>query len=220
LQVCTPSAPAGPPRLVSGLDGDISESQHDELADLATSAERGDPVALRTLLTTIMPVLLRVVRRVLGQGHPELEDVAYEAAHAVLEGLPRFRREGTFRHYACRVAAFTAINVRRREATEKRSHRREHFDVELCAAGCPGPEQQALAASLVPIVRELVATLPQILAEALVLHVVLGYTVEEIARACSAPAETVRSRLRLARKALHKRALAHPALLEAWEVQP
>ncbi len=52
------------------------------------------------------------------------------------------------------------------------------------------------------------------------LHVILGYTVEEIARACHAPTETVRSRLKLARKALHRRALANPALLEALEIGP
>ncbi|MBN2192846.1 MAG: sigma-70 family RNA polymerase sigma factor [Polyangiaceae bacterium] len=203
---------------MSCLEDNVSAVRHDELADLAAAAERGEPVALRTLLTTIMPLLLRVVRRVLGPGHPELEDVAFQAAHAVLEGLPRFRREGTLRHYACRVAAFTAMNVRRSEAAEKRSHRREHFDVDLCAAGGPGPEQEAASASLTPIVRELVATLPQMLAESLMLHVVLGYTVEEIAQACGVPGETVRSRLRLARRALRKRVLSSPTLLEALEV--
>jgi len=195
-----------------------SAPQHDELATVAAAAERGDPVAIRTLLTTLMPHLLRVVRRVLGAGYPDVEDVVYEAAHAVLDGLPRFRGEGTLRHYACRVAAFTATNARRQNLAQKRSHRLVGIDVELCAARGPCPEQQALNASLTPIVRELVATLPEALAEALTLHVILGYTVQEISQTCDVPMETVRSRLRLARQALRKRVLGNPALLEALEV--
>jgi RNA polymerase sigma-70 factor (ECF subfamily) len=57
--------------------------------------------------------------------------------------------------------------------------------------------------------------LPDTLAEALALHVVLGYTVAEIAQAASLPLETVRSRLRLAKQALRKRVLNSPKLREA-----
>lgn len=217
MQACPSNAPEFGTE--SCLEGPLSAPKHDELADLAEAADRGDPIALRTLLNTIMPLLVRVVRRVLGPRHPEIEDVAFEAGHAVLEGLPRFRREGTFRSYACRIAAFTAMNVRRGEATEKRSHRRESLDVELCAAAGPGPEQEAATLSLTPVVRELVATLPSVLAEALLLHVIFGYTVEEIAKTCDAPLETVRSRLRLARQALRKRVLESPKLLEALEIE-
>ena len=202
------------------VDSSRSGGQHDELGALATIAARGDPVAIRTLLTTIMPLLLRVVRRVLGPGHPDLEDVAFEAAQAVLEGLPSFRREATLRHYACRVAAFAATNARRRELAGKRQRQREHIDVDRFAAASPGPEQRVQTESLVPVVRELLATLPEPLAEALTLHVILGYTVSEIARSCAVPAETVRSRLRLARQALRRRALSNPILREALEVDP
>lgn len=206
---------AGPPV----RDGALG-AWRDELTVLAAAAQRGEPVAQRTLLATLVPQLLRVVRRVLGPSHPDLEDVTYEAAHAVLEGLPRFRGEGSLRHYACRVAAFTAMNVRRREATARRAHRSEGIDVERLAAGDPGPEQQLAVASLAPIVRELVATLPQPLAEALTLHVILGYTVHEIAQAEAIPPETVRSRLRLARHALRRRVLGNPLLIESLEVEP
>jgi RNA polymerase sigma factor (sigma-70 family) len=201
-------------------EGGASTRQHDELTAVAAAAERGDPVAIRTLLTALTPHLLRVARRVLGPAHPDLEDVVYEAAYAVLDGLPRFRGEATMLHYACRVAAFTATNARRRDLTQKRSHRNESIDVEVCSAEGPGPEQQALSSSLIPIVRELVATLPEATAEALTLHVILGYTVQEISETCDVPVETVRSRLRLARQALRRRVLDNPILLEALEVEP
>jgi RNA polymerase sigma-70 factor (ECF subfamily) len=210
------------PRLLRGLGAKAPEpapKRHDELAALANDAADGNAKALRTLLTTLTPQLLRVVRRVLGKDHPDLEDVTYEAAYAVLEGLPRFRGDSSVRHYACRVAALTAMNVRRRECTAKRSREREVVDPETFASEGFLPDQAAHHNSLVPIVRELVATLPDALAEALTLHVILGYTVNEIAESSETPVETVRSRLRLAKRSLRKRALGHPTLGEVMEVE-
>lgn len=191
--------------------------RHDELARLAEDATRGSEPALRTLLTTLTPLLLRVVRRVLGPTHPDLEDVTHEASYAVLDALPRFRGEGTVRHFACRVAVLTAMNVQRRELAAKRARQREQADPEHLASQMPGPDYHAESNSLLPIVRELMCTLPEQLAEALTLHVVLGYTVAEIAGSSGVPLETVRSRLRLAKQSLRKRALGYPALREVME---
>jgi RNA polymerase sigma factor (sigma-70 family) len=189
--------------------------RRDELLGLSAAVQRGDAQALRTFLSAILPQLLRVVRSVLGPNHPDLEDVAYEAAYAVVEGLPRFRGEGTVLHFACRVTVLSAMNVRRRDAAQKRALTRVPAELDEVALDEPNPEENAQTASLVPIVRELLATLPDALAEALALHVVLGYTVVEIAEAASLPVETVRSRLRLAKQALRKRVLNNPKLREA-----
>src|SRR5262245_62012642 len=105
------------------------EGRRDEFAELLVAVRSGDQAALRTFLVALVPPLLRVVRRVLGPGHPDVEDVAYEAAYAVVEKLPQFRGEGTLLHFACRVAVLAAMNVRRREATQKRARRREAWDV-------------------------------------------------------------------------------------------
>lgn len=189
--------------------------RRDELLGLAGAVQRGDAQALSTFLSAIVPQLLRVVRSVLGPEHPDLEDVAYEAAYAVVEGLPRFRGEGTVLHFACRVTVLSAMNVRRRDAAQKRALRRAPTDLDQVELDAPNPEENAQAAALAPIVRELLATLPDALAEALALHVVLGYTVAEIAQTASLPVETVRSRLRLAKQALRKRVLTNPRLREA-----
>lgn len=189
--------------------------RRDELLGLAAAVQRGDALALSTFLSAIVPQLLRVVRSVLGPQHPDLEDVAYEAAYAVVEGLPRFRGEGTVLHFACRVTVLSAMNVRRRDAAQKRALQRAPTDLDQVELDAPNPEENAQAAALAPIVRELMATLPDALAEALALHVVLGYTVGEIAQTASLPIETVRSRLRLAKQALRKRVLNNPRLREA-----
>ena len=192
--------------------------RRDELLGLAEAVQRGDAQALSTFLSAIVPQLLRVVRSVLGPEHADLEDVAYEAAYAVVEGLPRFRGEGTVLHFACRVTVLSAMNVRRRDAAQKRALMRAPMELDEVELDAPNPEQNAQAAALAPIVRELLATLPDALAEALALHVVLGYTVVEIAQSASLPVETVRSRLRLAKQALRKRVLSNPRLREAVDL--
>jgi RNA polymerase sigma-70 factor (ECF subfamily) len=191
---------------------------HDELAALARAVQGGDPAALRTFLSAIVPQLIRVVRRVLGPGHLDVEDVAQEAAYAVVDALPRFRGEGTVLHFACRTAVLTAMNVRRRERAQKRDAVRDPLDLDDLAADEPSPEMLAVRGSLAPVVRELLDTLPEASAETLALHIVLGYTVVEVAEVTRVPAETVRSRLRLAKQALRKRILAHADLREAAEV--
>jgi len=60
--------------------------------------------------------------------------------------------------------------------------------------------------------------LPTSQAEALVLHVALGFTVEEVAAAVGRSVETVRSRLRLAKQAVRDRIEASPALGEILRV--
>jgi RNA polymerase sigma-70 factor (ECF subfamily) len=184
------------------------------------AVKAGDAGALRTFLSTIVPHQMRVVRRVLGPGRIDVEDVAYEAAYATVDGLGRFRGEGTVLHFACRVAALVAMNARRADATRKRAGVRDDRASEALPSEAPSPEDAARAASLAPIVRELFATLSPPLAEALALHVVLGYTVAEIAEAASVPEETVRSRLRLGKQALRKRVLSHPVLREAVGSDP
>jgi RNA polymerase sigma factor (sigma-70 family) len=192
---------------------DASAAQSDGLAELARSAAQGDPVAVRTLLVSVGPHLLRVVRRVVGRENPDVEDVVQESAAALLDALPRFRGESTVLHFVCRVTLLTAMNARRRETTRKRlSFREDSIGVEQMQSPLPGPDASASARACADLVRELLDSLPLEQAEALALHCVLGYTVAEIADTARVPQETVRSRLRLAKRALRERAQGDPRI--------
>ena len=70
------------------------------------------------------------------------------------------------------------------------------------------------------VLRALCEELPETQSEALVMHFVLEFTVEEIARASAAPVNTVRSRLRLAKETLRRRIEADPVLRDSLEVLP
>jgi RNA polymerase sigma factor (sigma-70 family) len=192
--------------------------RHDDLAELAEAARGGQPRAVRTFVVAIGPALLWVARRMLGRDHPEVEDLAQEAALNVLEALPRYRGECSVLHFARRVAVLTAMNARRRhEATKRTLLRLSTADVESLPALQPGPDAAAARRTAAMAVRSLLTTLPEPQAEALALHCVLGFTTTEIAASAGVPLETVRSRLRLAKQALRRRMLGDPALKEVIE---
>ncbi|HEY4105329.1 MAG TPA: sigma-70 family RNA polymerase sigma factor [Polyangiaceae bacterium] len=190
----------------------------DALGALAEAAARGERAAVHTFLVTVGPHLLRVVRRVLGANHPDVDDVAQESAFAVMDALPRHRGESTVLHFACRVAVLTAMTVRRREATRKRHSEREHaLEVEEMPSPALAPDAAWSAQASAELVRELLDSLPLAQAEVLALHCVLGYTVPEIAESAGIPPETVRSRLRVAKEALRERVLGEPRLADSAE---
>src|SRR5262245_29256113 len=74
----------------------------DPLAALARAAAAGDADATQTLVSSVAPALLRVVRGVFGAGHPDVEDIVQEAAVGFVSALATFRGECTVLHYACR----------------------------------------------------------------------------------------------------------------------
>ena len=199
-------------RLLRFVVGDRS-AQPDALALVAAAAVAGDRRAIRTFLLTVMPHVLRVVRRVLGGQHPDVDDVAQESAFSLMEALPRHRGECTVLHFACRVAVLTAMRFRRRDAAQKRSSTRDgDAQPELFASSSPAPDSELIAQARAQVVRDLLDTLPIEQAEVLAMHCVLGYTVREIADASRTPVETIRSRLRLAKQALRDRVARDPEL--------
>jgi RNA polymerase sigma-70 factor (ECF subfamily) len=192
----------------------------DPLKSLVSAATGGDENAERTLLVTLGPALLRAVRGVLGGSNPDVEDALQDSMAALHAALPRFRGECGTLHFACRVAVQTALNARRR-ASYRNRHTPSVSPDELSelAADERSPAEAQAAASRRDALRRLLDELPPVQAEALVLHVVLGYSIDETARATDSPRDTVRSRLRTALGALRARVGADGALLEILDVQ-
>jgi RNA polymerase sigma-70 factor (ECF subfamily) len=189
----------------------------DPLSEVARRASDGHREAVHELLVAIGPSLLKVARQILGPAHPELHDVAQEAAFGMLRALSRFRGECTVRHFACRVAVLAAMNVRRRDVSQ-RSKVKHLWDEQHDAAGTASPEQLLLDRRAAGAVRELLGQLPLAQAEVLGLHYVVGLTAQEIAAVTQAPVETVRSRLRLGRQALKERVLEDRELRDVMGV--
>ncbi len=185
----------------------------DDLRELAARAASGDARATRRVLERVAPSVHRVVRAVLGpsagRGSP-VEDVTQDALLAVVHALGAFRGECGFVHYACRIAARTATAARRARAAEAHLEPLED-DLPLAGDDPEAPRRRAL-------VRSLVDELPEAQAETLVLRVMLGFSLAEVAQATGVPQNTVRSRLRLAKEALKSRIEQDETLAELLEV--
>ena len=200
--------------------GSAPESRHpgpvevtDPLARLMSEAASGDRVALSRLLRALGPQVLRVARGVLGSSHPEVEDAAQESLVAIAGAIGSFRGECSVKHFACHIAARKCVAVRRR--AKARDERRR----ELASIPPPPPAAPTTPARIRrEALRALLETLPEEQAETLVLRVVMGFSLAEVAEATDAPINTVRSRVRLSKEALRRRIEEDPALAETLEV--
>jgi RNA polymerase sigma-70 factor (ECF subfamily) len=189
----------------------------DPLAALASAARAGDKAALGRLLRALGPRLLRVVRGVLGAGHPELEDTLQEALVLVVRALDSFRGDGEVEGYAVRITLRAAIAARRKH----RARTAPLDDLENAPESTTGDASEPDAVEATrrrEIFRTLLDSLPEAQAETLVLRAILGMSLQETASLTGVPENTVRSRMRLAREALRERIEADPAVIETLEV--
>jgi len=183
----------------------------DPLGILARRATEGDEAAMRQLLRSVAGPLLAAVKAIAGRRTPDLEDIAQETLVAFVQALPAFRGECSVMHYASRIAVRTAMAARRRRAA--RDHRLDALeDAEPEEQLAVSPGEEAWAAKRRELLRALLDELPEVQADTLALRVALGYSMQEVADATSAPVNTVRSRLRLAKEALRRRIEQDPAL--------
>lgn len=193
---------------------EVPDGESDPLAPLLADALERDPKALRQLVDGVAPDVLRVIGLIVGAGSSDVDDLTQEALLAFVRSLPQFRGECTLRRYARRIAARTAMTNRRR-AARKAAHHERWQQGEL---GEPGIAASSSSERRRAILRELLIELPEAQAEVLVLRIVLGCSLREIAGATGAPLNTVRSRLRIAKEALRRRITDDPMLRELFEV--
>lgn len=176
----------------------------DELLMVAREAAQGSPGAVRTLVMHVGPAMLMTVRKILGNGHPDVDDVAQDAIIALLDALTGFRGESSVMTFAHRVALLTALAARRKNATRQKYHHVAALEPETTSS-TQSPQSLLVAKQRRTVVLKLLDELPESTAEALGLHFILGMTVEEIAGVANVPENTVWSRLRLGKQALRRR---------------
>ena len=208
LLECADVSPAG--------GGEVSERRPDELLVLARAAAAGDPSAASTLVSQVGSTILSTVRQVLGRAHADTDDIAQEATIAFLASLASFRGDSSTRRYAQRVALFAALSARRRTVARQRLLEAEPESAVLGEMAAGGPWADVVAARRRDVLRQVLDALPDVIAEALALHFILGYTVDEIAHATSSPANTIWSRLRLGKKALRRAVRRDPRLVDLF----
>jgi RNA polymerase sigma-70 factor, ECF subfamily len=181
--------------------------------ELARTAAAGDVRATRRLLEIVGPRVARTVRAVMGSRHPEAEDAAQLALIGFIQALPSFRGECDPSQFAARIAVRTAGAVRRRSRARLGTVD-DGADVDSLEA----PPEEMEATRRKEFVRGLLDAIPDEQAEVLVLRIMLGWALKDIAATSGAPLNTVRSRLRLAKEAVRRRIADDPVLAEFLEL--
>ncbi len=168
---------------------------------------------MHQLILALSPVMIGATRRVMGSHDSDIQDALQESSVGLLRALSSFRSGCSVKHFASRIATFTALKVRRSRRY------REHFtpvappeDADATEATGPHAEGLAMQERTREALRRLLDDLPESQAQALTLYVVLGFTVQEIASAEGIPENTVRSRLRLGKQALRAKIDSTPQL--------
>lgn len=188
------------------------------LVALAREAAEGDSVAMAKLLRTIAPKLVAVVRAILGGGHPDVDDTVQQTLIGFVQGLPAFRGECDPTGYGRVIAVRTAVAARKR-ARVRGARNDDDAETDHLVAGNASPREHAVSSRRKEALRDLLAELPPEQGEAFAMRIVLGCSLEEIAKQSNAPVNTIRSRLRLAKERLKSRIESDPVLLETLEMQ-
>jgi RNA polymerase sigma-70 factor (ECF subfamily) len=172
---------------------------------LAEGAQNGaDLRSLEQLVRNLEPAVRRTCRGVLGGGHADLEDAVQDCLLEVVRALPNYRFQGDFLHYANKISLRVASLTRRRS-----TERRVRFDTLDAAVSLENEAPQPTSASdeldRARQLRRVLRALPGSQAEALSLHFVLGFSVDEAAALTHVSPNTVKTRIRLGKRRLLRR---------------
>lgn len=189
-----------------------SSSDHAFALDAVRRAQAGDTEAVRTFLQAIAPTVRRTCTNVLGGAHTDLEDSIQESLFASAKALRNYRFDGDIRHYVAKIALRISIAARR--SSVARWHRQGSLQTQP-AAELPESPGEDWSSGEVDLVRRILERLPSAQREALLLRVVWGFTVEEIATMTAVSQNTVKTRLRLGKNAL-RRSQGNQSLWRRW----
>ena len=170
-----------------------------QLRALIDAAVGGDPHAAQALLLRVLSRVRNLIRYLV-RGE-DVDDLAQDVLLKLLERLPSYRGEGRFEAWVDAVTLRVTLRSMGKRRLDRSRFSREMPD-EAPAASDPAPSPRQLASKRAV---EALDHLPAAQRVALVMHHVLGMTVNEIAEEVDAPGETVRSRLRVGMRQLRER---------------
>jgi RNA polymerase sigma-70 factor, ECF subfamily len=165
----------------------------ERLDAVVAEAVAGDRDALREVLETIRPVVVRYCRARIGTAERSglsADDVAQEVCLAAMMALPRYQDQG--RPFLAFVYGIAAHKVADAHRAAGRNRAEPTEVVPERSSGDAGPEQLAINADAGERMNALLKVLPEKQREILILRVVVGLSAEETADAVGSTAGAVR----------------------------
>jgi len=165
----------------------------DRLDAAVAEAVAGSRDALREVLETIRPIVVRYVRARVGTAERSglsADDVAQEVCLAAIQALPRYQDQGRpFLAFVYGIAAHKVADAHRaagRNRAEPTDVVPERYSLDA------GPEQIAMQSDSAARMNRLLAVLPDKQREILILRIVVGMSAEETADAVGSTPGAVR----------------------------
>jgi RNA polymerase sigma-70 factor (ECF subfamily) len=186
---------------------DASRPAAPEVAALVERARQRDPDAFRRLFNAHVGTVHRVVRRMVG-ARPEVDDLVQTAFVEAFRSLPDFRGDALFSTWLTRIAVRVAWRGRRRRFTAAIVTPLD--ETPEIASPAPGPERVTAARETLALVESLLDELRPKRRAAFVLHVLEGYSMEEVAAILSASTAAVKVRVHDARRHIERRMKQRP----------
>jgi len=183
-----------------------------QVAALVDRARRRDPAAFRDLFQTHVGSVQRVVRRMVGAS-ADVEDLVQTAFVEAFRSLPDFRGDALFSTWLTRIAMRVTMRAARRRHPREPSLDEMMMDPASPAAG---PEQVTAARETLALVETLLAELRPKRRAAFVLHVLEGYSMEEVAAILSASTTAVKVRVHDARRHIERRLKQNPGMVAVF----
>jgi RNA polymerase sigma-70 factor (ECF subfamily) len=177
---------------------------------------RGDPDAATALHDRLRPVVERSIRRILGPGDRDHEDLAQQAMIEVVYTIDRFRGDCPLDAWASTVAAHVVYNHIRRRTTERKIFESMRFGdaSDDMPASSRSLSREAAARSALRRVMTHLDGIDEAKAWAYVLHDVCGYDLREVAEITGASVAAAQSRLVRGRRELMERLANDPELAQ------
>jgi RNA polymerase sigma-70 factor (ECF subfamily) len=169
-----------------------------------------DRDAARRLLERIGPRVRHTVRLLVGRDD-ELEDYIHSCFLAILENLGKYKGTGPIEAWAGQLTYRVLMRQLKRR---RRNERTVTLVAEDTGVVLTTPEREVMQRSRTDLWAAHLGKLPEKRRETLVLRLVYGYSVAEVADLTGAPLNTVRDRIRVGLKELRQSLAVDPAALE------
>ncbi len=181
--------------------------------ELLTEVRRGDPGAATAFHDRVRPQVDRTVRRLLGAGDPDREDIAQLALIELVSTIDRYRGDCSLDAWTSTLTARVVYKAIRRRRTERRLFAGvAPADAETGVARQRAPE--TWTHDLLPRVLGHLRAIDESRAWAFLLHDVWGYDLREMADIMDVSVAAAQSRLVRGRRELHARIARDPELAD------
>jgi RNA polymerase sigma-70 factor (ECF subfamily) len=211
-------------RLVSGSSlpaRTVSPALDD--SELLAALRAGDTAAAAALHDRVRPQVDRTVRRLLGPGDFDGEDVAQQAMIELVGTIDRYRGDCSLDSWTSTITAHAVYKHIRRRKTERRIFGALEGDGFAETRSHSRTGHDALVRSVLSRVLGHLNAVDESKAWTFVLHDVCGYDLREIAQITATSVAAAQSRLVRGRREVHERIASDPELanlLESMEGEP